>query len=118
MLGIQHDKSLPGEPRNNAMIERTNRLVVEGAMTLLHRAGLPVQFWPFACRYFCLCHNALAWKGRKSAHKQAIAHPGAGWLLIIFQFGLVSCAKKPPKSGPTKSPVEPAATKRADARIL
>ena len=68
-LEIQHDHSIPGDPRNNARAERSNRLVLEGGRALLQQAGLMVQFWPYAIRHFCVSHNALKWKGGGSAWK-------------------------------------------------
>ena len=69
MLGTEHDHAVPGDPRTNARAERANRMVLEGARSILIYAGLPTQFWPYACRYFCLAHNSMSWKGHESAYK-------------------------------------------------
>ena len=55
---VQHDTSLPYRPTTNSIIEQCNRFVLEGARCILQQAGIPMQFWPYAVRYFCLTRNA------------------------------------------------------------
>ena len=47
-LRIMRKTSLPGVPRTNAVIERTNRDILEGVRSVLIRAGFPACFWTFA----------------------------------------------------------------------
>ena len=56
-LRYPHDKSTPYRHQSNAYCERTVRSIVEGARTLLERAGLPSCFWIFAVRFWCFMHN-------------------------------------------------------------
>ena len=39
-LGVDHHASLPGEPKNNSIIERTNQIIVGGTTALMICAGL------------------------------------------------------------------------------
>ena len=66
-LDAVHDDSIPENKGNNAVIERTNRHVLEGIRTLLNQPGLPMIFWPYAARYFCLACNVTAKPDEKSA---------------------------------------------------
>ena len=56
-LQIMPRNSLPGLPKNNAVIERTNRDILEGIRVVLVRAGLPACFWTYACYHYCLSEN-------------------------------------------------------------
>ena len=69
-MGAVHDDSIPENKGNNAVIERTNRHVLEGIRTLLNQAGLPIMYWPFAARYFCLACNVTAKHGEISAWRK------------------------------------------------
>ena len=57
-LHAAHDSAIPGDKRQNAVAERTNGLVEEGARALLMSAWLPPAFWPYAVQRWCLAHNA------------------------------------------------------------
>ena len=63
LMGIPHDHSTPGNPEHNARADRTVKMVLEGARSILLEAGLPQAFWPYAVTYFCLCMNTDDWKG-------------------------------------------------------
>ena len=54
---IMSHTSLPGEPRNNAVAERTNGDILEGARSALIRAGLPSSYWPYAAEHYCMMEN-------------------------------------------------------------
>ena len=41
-IGILHDKSQPGVPQTNALIERTNQLILTKTIVALLEAGLPL----------------------------------------------------------------------------
>merc|ERR1711893_297127 len=56
-LKIKAEFSQAGAPRTNALIERTVGGVLEGSRTLMRTAGLPVSFWTWASRCFCLHDN-------------------------------------------------------------
>lgn len=47
--GIIHQVSCPYTPEQNGVSERKNRHIRESAVTLLHTASLPPQFWYHAC---------------------------------------------------------------------
>ena len=55
ILGFPHDKSHPGVPQNNGIIERCNGDVLAMTRTSIIHAGMPNYVWPFACQ--CVCHN-------------------------------------------------------------
>ena len=57
-LKAAHDTTVPGNKRQNAVAERTNWIIQDGTRALLMTAGLPVQFWVYACSYFAVCCNA------------------------------------------------------------
>jgi hypothetical protein len=57
MIGICQDKSQPGVPQTNAIIERTVQDVTNGSSTALLAAGLPPCFWPFAVQAYCFLDN-------------------------------------------------------------
>ena len=48
----------PGRPQTNGVVERTNRLILEGARTLLSQARMDKKWWSRAVRCFCLQYNA------------------------------------------------------------
>jgi transposase InsO family protein len=54
-VGILHDKSQPGVPQTNALIERTNQLILTKTIVALLEAGLPPCYWSFAAP--CTCFN-------------------------------------------------------------
>ena len=56
-LGVDHHASLPGEPKNNSIIERTNQIIVGGTTALMICAGLPPCYWSFAAPCFCINYN-------------------------------------------------------------
>merc|ERR1711972_942214 len=56
-VGAAHDSAIPGDTRGNAVAERTNGIVQDGCRALLMTAGLPIQFWIYACQYFSHCYN-------------------------------------------------------------
>ena len=94
-MGAVHDDSIPENKGNNAVIERTNRHVLEGIRTLLNQAGLPIMYWPFAARYFCLACNTTAKHGAMTAWRKRFDEESAG---VMYLFGcLVSYI--PPKDG-------------------
>ena len=43
-MGIRHDTAEPNRHESNGVIERTNRIVIEGTRTLLHQSGLPYKY--------------------------------------------------------------------------
>ena len=55
--GIAHEHSAPGQPRNNAIIERANQLLIGGVSTSLLEAGLPHCYWPWAMECWCVNWN-------------------------------------------------------------
>ena len=56
-MGVPREGSLPGVPKTNGAIERTNRGVLDGARSLLVNAGLPGCFWEFAGPTYCHLDN-------------------------------------------------------------
>merc|ERR1712197_334359 len=43
----------------NGLIERANGSIAGSIRAILHGAGLPVKFWPYAFKYFLRVDNAL-----------------------------------------------------------
>ena len=64
-LKIVPEQSQPGVPQNNAVAERLVQDVLDGTRTALVRVGLPLCFWEFARRHYCMAENFLP--RRKSA---------------------------------------------------
>ena len=56
-LGFRHDKSDPHRSETNGVIERTNRIVLEGTRTLLFQSGLPHKYLRMAAKCFCTLYN-------------------------------------------------------------
>ena len=54
-VGVPHEKSHPGVPQNNGVIERANGNILAMTRTAMIHAGLPNYVWPWACQ--CVCHN-------------------------------------------------------------
>ena len=48
LLGIEHEKTMPGSPQQNGRAERWNQTLMEKAMCMLHFAGLSHGFWQLA----------------------------------------------------------------------
>ncbi|CAI7735888.1 unnamed protein product [Closterium sp. NIES-53] len=57
--GIQHQLTVPYNPQQNGVAERFNRILQEGARTLLGRAGLPDPFWVIALWQVALVKNKV-----------------------------------------------------------
>ena len=43
--GIRMEKTIPGTPQQNGVVERMNRILNEGARSMRLYAGLPKTFW-------------------------------------------------------------------------
>jgi hypothetical protein len=56
-LEIAFESAPVGVKGANGVAERMVRTVVEGTRTLLENAGLPLVYWPFAMKCFCLLYN-------------------------------------------------------------
>ena len=56
-LEIAFETAPVGVKGANGIAERMVRTVVEGSRTLLENAGLPLVYWPYAMRCFCLLYN-------------------------------------------------------------
>jgi hypothetical protein len=63
LLRLVHERSQPGVPQNNAIIERTNQDIVTGTIASLVQAGLPPCFWSFAASCYCMLDNTDYAKG-------------------------------------------------------
>ena len=73
-LSIAKEPARPGQPRNNAVVERLNQYVLSGARAMLDAAGLPCCFWPFAVECFCLMHNTEEPEGEDQLSPWHITH--------------------------------------------
>jgi len=49
--GIKHELTVHDSPQQNGVTERTNRILVENACTMLFRARFPRAFWAEAIRF-------------------------------------------------------------------
>ena len=56
-IGAEHQPLLTGIPKSNAIIERVDYLVRDGASANLVRAGFPTCYWSFAVKAFCMNYN-------------------------------------------------------------
>ena len=54
---IVQERSTTGKSQNNGVIERANRIIEDGARTLLIQAGLPTHCWSFAVPHFSFSYN-------------------------------------------------------------
>jgi hypothetical protein len=76
-----HGTAQPYRHETNGRIERTIRLVAEGARTCLAQSGLPSRFWPLACRHFCFSYNqrekdgVSPWFRKHKAHLKGKQYP-------------------------------------------
>ncbi|GJT30074.1 retrovirus-related pol polyprotein from transposon TNT 1-94 [Tanacetum coccineum] len=55
--GIKHQTSTPRTPKQNDVVERRNRTLVEAARTMLSASKLPLSFWAEAVATACYTHN-------------------------------------------------------------
>ncbi|GKA01404.1 retrovirus-related pol polyprotein from transposon TNT 1-94, partial [Tanacetum coccineum] len=55
--GIEHQKSIARTPKQNAIVERRNRTLVEAARTMLSTAKVPLFFWAEAIATTCFTQN-------------------------------------------------------------
>ncbi|GKF94085.1 retrovirus-related pol polyprotein from transposon TNT 1-94, partial [Tanacetum coccineum] len=51
--GIEHQTSTPRTPKQNGVVERRNRTLVEAARTILSASKLPLSFWAEAVATAC-----------------------------------------------------------------
>ncbi|KAJ9541898.1 hypothetical protein OSB04_028404 [Centaurea solstitialis] len=56
-VGITHNFSAPRTPKQNGVVERKNRTLVEAAKTMLNTSGLPLTFWAEAVSTACYTQN-------------------------------------------------------------
>nr|GFA64502.1 retrovirus-related Pol polyprotein from transposon TNT 1-94 [Tanacetum cinerariifolium] len=55
--GIQHQTSVARTPKQNGVVERQNRTLVEAARTMLSAANVPLFFWAEAIATACFTQN-------------------------------------------------------------
>ncbi|GJZ13617.1 retrovirus-related pol polyprotein from transposon TNT 1-94 [Tanacetum coccineum] len=55
--GIEHQTSTPRTPKQNGVVERRNRTLVEAARTMLSASKLPLSFWAEAVATACYTQN-------------------------------------------------------------
>ena len=60
---IKLEFAVAHEPRDNGLVERRNRTLIEAANALLISANLPRRYWAYAVQYACVLQNMI---GRKS----------------------------------------------------
>ena len=90
-MGVEHHASLPGEPKTNSLIERTNQFIVGGTTALLICAGLPPCYWSFAAPCFCVSYNI---QGVTDQTPWAMYH-GLEFPGVIIPFGCLVYYKPP-----------------------
>ena len=103
--GILSQTSMPGEPRNNAVIERTNGDILEGARANLIRAGLPVAYWPFAAEHYCMMENIHFAPGVESAWSKT--HDGCEFEGKAIPFGAKVIFRPPSTIDVAKTKFDP-----------
>jgi hypothetical protein len=106
-LGVEHHTSLPGEPKTNSLIERTNQIIVGGTTALLICAGLPPCFWSFAAPCFCVSYNIQGVTGESPWSLYHKAEFSGG----IIPFGCLVYYKPPNTSSNTDGKWDPDARK-------
>ncbi len=80
-----HDKSQPEDPQSNGLVERQQRLVLEGTRTVLLSAGLVHTWWPWASQYFCWARNILpTFEDGTSPYERRFKHGPFKGLIIPF----------------------------------
>ena len=57
--GVEHQLTVAYTPQQNGVAERVNRTLLDVARCLLHRAGLPRRFWPFAIKQASYIKNRV-----------------------------------------------------------
>ncbi|GKE40835.1 retrovirus-related pol polyprotein from transposon TNT 1-94 [Tanacetum coccineum] len=55
--GIEHQTSTPRTPKQNGVVKRQNRTLVEAAQTMLSASKLPLSFWAEAIATACYTQN-------------------------------------------------------------
>ncbi|MBW0523705.1 hypothetical protein O181_063420 [Austropuccinia psidii MF-1] len=65
--GTAHEKSLPYHHEQNGSIKRYNRAIANMGRTLLHKSGLPRNFWGFAFMWASHIQNLIPNSLRKDA---------------------------------------------------
>ena len=55
--GIRHEKTVPGTPQQNGVVERINCTIVEKVRGMLRMANLPKSFWCEAVQTACYLIN-------------------------------------------------------------
>eukprot|EP00253_Pinus_taeda_P023266 PITA_23266 len=56
-FGIKHEKTMPGTPQQNGVIERMNRTIMEKVRSMLPNSRLEKKFWVEAVRTACYLIN-------------------------------------------------------------
>ena len=78
-MRINHESSQPGVPVTNAIAERNNQDILNGARCALAIAGLPACCWPYAAPHYCMMVNTTFEDGVESpwslTHKR-VEFPG------------------------------------------
>ena len=49
----------PDSSSENGAVERPHRTIANGLRAMLHGAGLPMKFWPYALQHFVLLNNCV-----------------------------------------------------------
>ncbi|KAD7116749.1 hypothetical protein E3N88_04017 [Mikania micrantha] len=57
--GIKRQYSIPRTPKQNGVVERKNRTLIEAARTMLADSGLPLTFWAEAVNTACYVQNRV-----------------------------------------------------------
>ena len=55
-LDVVHQPTKPNEPESHGIQERAEQSAIQGARVALREACLPINFWPYALRHFCVAH--------------------------------------------------------------
>nr|GEU81025.1 putative LRR receptor-like protein kinase [Tanacetum cinerariifolium] len=81
--GIQHQTSTARTPKQNGIVERRNRTLVEAARIMLNAAKFPLFFWFEAIATTCFTQNRSLVIRR---HKRTPYHIINGWKLFVKFF--------------------------------
>ena len=108
-LEIAFESAPTGVKGANGVAERIVVTIVEGSRTLLENAGLPLVYWPYAMRCFCVLYNVIhtfpdGTTPRTRRHEREFGSPLIPFGCLIDFKSTVEETKKPPKFSPQAIP--------------
>ena len=81
----------PDSSSENGAVERPHRTIANGLQAMLHGAGLPMKFWPYALQHFVLLNNCVP-HGDRDLPPLTICTGKRSDLRLLRIFGCRMCA--------------------------